>query len=92
MPEESIRDRDSPLDGLLDTLAPRLLRPKAELVAEIETRLTALLGVEVGEAFRAVAGRQRHAASSLNLDRAHKPALVLVAHVLEEAMSCTRES
>jgi hypothetical protein len=38
--------------------------------------------MEVAQAFRAVAARQRHNAPSLNLDRVHKSALVLVAHVL----------
>lgn len=77
---------DENLARLLDALAPRLNTPKAELVAEIEARLSALLGVEVREAFRAVAAKQHHAAPSLNLDRAHKSALVLIAHVFEEAL------
>lgn len=89
MAEES---KDSQLDVLLDELAPRLRTPKADLVVEIEMRLTALLGVEVGEAFRAVAARQQHAASSLNIDHVHKSGLVLLAHVLEEAMNRTHES
>lgn len=89
MAEES---KDSQLDVLLDELAPRLHTPKAVLVAEIEMRLTALLGIEAGEAFRAVAVRQQHAASSLNLDRVHKSGLVLLAHVLGEAMNRTHES
>ena len=83
--------KDSQLDGLLDALLPRLHTPKAALVGEIETRLTALLGVEVGEAFHAVAAKQQHAASSLNLDRVHKSTLVLVAHVLEEAVNRIRK-
>lgn len=75
---------DDKLARLIDALAPRFDTPKAELVMEIEARLTELLGVEVGEAFRRVASRQQHTATSLNLDRAHKSALVLLAHVLQE--------
>ena len=82
MVRESDSDKDLRLARVLDALAPRLETPKAELVAKIETRLTELLGVEVGEAFRAVAASQRHDAQSMNLDRAHKSALVIIAHVL----------
>ena len=89
-----MRERDlkqnSQLADLLEALAPRLLMPKAELVAEIEASLTACLGVEVREAFRAVAGHQRHTASSLNLDRVHKSALVLIAQALAELGQGTR--
>lgn len=79
-------DEDERLARLLSALAPRLLTPKAELVAEIEVGMSVLLGVEVREVFSAVAAKQQHAAPALNLDRAHKSALVLVAHVLAEAM------
>ncbi len=79
--------KDSQLDGLLDTLVPQLLTLKTDLVVEIETRLTALFGVEVGDAFQAVAARQQHAALSLNLDRVHMSWLVLIAHVLAAAMN-----
>jgi len=67
---------------VLDALAPRLETAKAALVAWIETRLTELVGVEVGEAFRAVAASQRHDARSMHLDRVHKSALVIIAHAL----------
>ena len=80
-------EQNSQLADLLEALAPRLHMPKAELVAEIEAGLTALLGVEVHEAFRAVAAQQRHTAPALNLDRMHKSALVLIAHVLAEMAS-----
>jgi hypothetical protein len=43
----------------------------------------------VREAFSSVAKKQRYSAESLNLERAHKPALVLVAHVLAEMMKRT---
>ena len=82
MVQESDSDKDFQLARVLDTLAPRLETPKAELVAEIEMRLTEMLGVEVGEVFRAVAASQRHDARSMNLDRVHKSALVILAHVL----------
>lgn len=78
---------ENALARLLDDLAPLLDKPKDELVTEIEGRLSELLGVEVGEAFRAVAARQHHAATSLNLDRAHKSALVLLTHVLANLLS-----
>ncbi len=82
MVEERGSDHTLQTARLLNALETRLQTPKAELVAEIETRLTELLGMEVAQAFRAVAARQRHNAPSLNLDRVHKSALVLVAHVL----------
>ncbi len=66
---------------MLDALAPRLGTPKAELVAEIETRLTELPGVEVGEAFRAVAASLRHNTQSMHLDRVHKSAPIIIAHL-----------
>ncbi len=82
MSMQSTTERDSQIPRLLDDLAPRLQTPKSELIAEIEARLTGILGLEVEEVFRAVAERQHHTASSLNLDRAHKSALVLIAHAL----------
>jgi hypothetical protein len=80
-------EQNSQLTDLLESLAPRLHTPKAALVAEIEARLTDCLGVEVREAFRAVAEQQHHTAPALNLDRMHKSALVLIAHVLAEMAS-----
>ena len=84
---ETDMEQNSQLSDLLEALAPRRHTPKAELVAEIEAGLTALLGVEVREAFRAVAEQQRHTAPALNLDRVHKSALVLIAYVLAERAS-----
>jgi hypothetical protein len=75
-------EKESQLNRLLETLAPRLTTPKAELVKEIEARLTTLLGIEAREAFDAVAAAQHYPAPSPNLDRVHKSALVLLAHVL----------
>ncbi len=82
MVQESDSDKDLRLARVLDALEPRLETAKAALVAEIETRLTELLGVEVGEAFRAVAASQRPDARSMHLDRVHKSALVIIAHAL----------
>ncbi len=87
MMKEGRSEKDSQLARLLDRFAPRLQTPKDDLVAEIEACLTALLGVEVKEAFRAVAAKQNHSAHSMNFDRAHKSALVLLAHVLTEETS-----
>ncbi len=81
MVQESDSDKDLQLARVLDALAPRLETPKAELVAEIEMRLTKMLGVEVGEVFRAVAVDQRHDARSMNLDRVHKSAPIIIAHL-----------
>lgn len=89
MVTERDMEQTTQLAGLLVALAPRLQTPKAELAAEIESRLTEFLGVEVREAFRAVAEKQQYAASSLNLDLVHKSALVLIAHVLAEIASRT---
>jgi predicted transcriptional regulator len=77
-----VSENEAQLNRLIEALAPRLSTPKAELVKEIEDRLTALLGVEVREVFERVAAAQHHPASSPNLDRVHKSALVLLAHVL----------
>jgi predicted transcriptional regulator len=81
----SMSEKELQLEQLLETLAPRLTTPKAELVQEIEAQLTALLGIEVREAFVAVATAQRYQSPSLNLDRVHKSTLVLLAYVLDKA-------
>ena len=78
-------EKELQLDRLLEALAPRLTAPKAKLVKEIEAQLSALIGIEVREAFVAVATAQRYQSSSLNLDRAHKSTLVLLAYVLGKA-------
>jgi len=49
--------------------------------------LTAFLGVEVREAFRAVAEQQQLTGASLNLDRVHKSVLALIAHLLAKMAS-----
>lgn len=78
-------EKELQLERLLETLAPRLTTPKAELVKEIEAQLSAHLGIDVKEAFVAVAAAQRYQSPSLNLDRAHKSTLVLLAYVLGKA-------
>lgn len=82
----SMSEKESHLVQLLEALAPRLSSPKAELVKEIEAQLTTLLGIEVQDAFTAIAAAQHHPALSLNLDRAHKSALVLISYVLEKTV------
>jgi hypothetical protein len=77
-----VSENEAQLNRLLEALSPRLDTPKAELVKAIEVQLTALLGVELREVFERVAAAQHHPASSPNLDRVHKSALVLLAHVL----------
>jgi translation initiation factor 2 alpha subunit (eIF-2alpha) len=78
-------EKELHLEHLLEALASRLTTPKSELVKEIEAQLTTLLGIEAREAFDAVAAAQHYPAPSLNLDRVHKSALILLAHVLGEA-------
>jgi hypothetical protein len=82
-----VSENEAQLNCLIEALSPRLSTQKAELVKEIEAQLTALLGVEVREVFERVAATQHHPASSPNLDRVHKSALVLLAHVLEKGQA-----
>lgn len=79
-------EKELQLEQLLETLAPSLTTPKVELVKEIEAQLTVLLGIKVKEAFIAVAAAQHYQSPSLNLDRVHKSALVLITYVLEKAV------
>lgn len=87
-----VSENEAQLNHLLEAMAPLLDTPKAELVKEIEAQLTALMGVEVREIFDKVADAQHHPALSPNLDRVHKSALVLLAHVLGKVQAGTRES
>jgi translation initiation factor 2 alpha subunit (eIF-2alpha) len=77
-----VSENEKQLNRLLEAVATRLETPKTELVKEIESQLSVLLGMDVQKAFKRVAAAQHHTAPSLNLDRAHKSALVLLAHVL----------
>lgn len=79
-------EKELQMDQLLEALTPLLTIPKAGLVKEIEAQLTELLGIEVREAFAAVAAAQRYQSPPLNLDRAHKSTLVLLAYVLDKAV------
>jgi hypothetical protein len=68
--------------NLLDAVADEINKSKADLVSDIEARLSELLGTNVKEAFDSVAAVQQIRGGAMNLNRAHKSALVLLAHVL----------
>jgi hypothetical protein len=68
--------------ALLDALANQVTKSKAELVADIEIRLSELLGMDVKKVFDSVAAAQQIRGGAMNLDRAHKSTLVLLAYVL----------
>ena len=67
---------------LLDDCADEINKSKADLISYIEARLSELLGMNVKEAFYSVAAAQQIRGGVMNLNRAHKSALVLLAHVL----------
>jgi hypothetical protein len=67
---------------MLDDFADEINKSKADLISEIEARLSELLGMNVKEAFDSVAAAQQIRGGGMNLNRAHKSALVLLAHVL----------
>lgn len=69
-------------NDLLEALAEQLSKSKAELVTEIENQVSKRLGVDVRQAFSTVATAQQIRGGAMNLDRAHKSMLVLLAHVL----------
>jgi hypothetical protein len=66
----------------LDAFANEINKSKADLVTDIESRLSELLGMNVKEAFELVATAQQIRGGAMNLNRAHKSTLVLLAHVL----------
>jgi predicted DNA-binding protein len=74
-------------DELLELLSSHLGKTKSELVREIEGQITRLLGKDVGESFETVAAAQQIRGGHMNLDRAHKSMLVLLAHILERVPS-----
>jgi predicted DNA-binding protein len=74
-------------DELLELLSRHLSKSKSELVREIEGQVTNLLGRDVGQSFEAVAAAQHIRGGHMNLERAHKSMLVLLAHVLEQVPS-----
>ena len=73
--------------ALLEALGEQLSKTKAELVADIEKELGQLLGMDVRQAFDSVTHVQQIRGGEMNLDRAHKSMLVLLAHVLAQSKS-----
>ena len=73
--------------ALLEALGEQLSKTKAELVADIEKELGQLLGMDVRQAFDSVTRVQQIRGGDMNLDRAHKSMLVLLAHVLTQSKS-----
>lgn len=70
--------------ALAEALAEQLSKSKAELVTDIEKELGELLGMDVRQAFNTVSQIQQIRGGSMNLDRAHKSMLVLLAHALSQ--------
>ena len=77
MEEQAIKN-----DPILAIVAEQLRKSKAELVSDIENHLSELLGMDVKQAFEKVASTQQIRGGAMNIDRAHKSALVLIAHAL----------
>ena len=85
-----VKEEHGPLSGeeknaLLEDLGAHLSKSKAELVTELEENLSALLGRDVRQAFNCIASAQQIRGGGMNLDRAHKSALVLLAYVLAQS-------
>lgn len=80
--EDKDRLSEQEKKALLDALANQVTKSKADLVANIETRLSELLGMNVKQVFDSVAAAQQIRGGAMNLDRAHKSMLVLLAYVL----------
>ncbi len=78
---------DSERNALLESLGNQLSKSKAELVADIEKQLSEQLGMDLQQAFSSVATHQQIRGGAMNLDRAHKSMLVLLAHVLAQRTS-----
>jgi len=77
MEEQEIKN-----DPILAVVAEQLRKSKAELVSDIENHLSELLGMDVNQAFEKVASTQQIRGGAMNIDRAHKSALVLIVHTL----------
>lgn len=73
--------------ALLEALGEQLSKTKAELVADIEKELGQLLGMDLRQAFDSVTHVQQIRGGDMNLDRAHKSMLVLLAHALAQSKS-----
>jgi hypothetical protein len=71
--------------ALVEALGEQLSKSKAELVTDIEKGLGDLLGMDVRQAFNSVSQIQQIRGGSMNLDRAHKSMLVLLAHALAQS-------
>jgi len=80
--EDKDRLSEQEKKALLDALANQVTKSKADLVADIETCLSELLGMDVKKVFDSVAAAQHIRGGAMNLDRAHKSMLVLLAYVL----------
>lgn len=77
-----MEDQEIKNDPILAVVAEQLRKSKAELVSDIEGHLSELLGMDVKQAFEKVASTQQIRGGAMNIDRAHKSALVLIAHAL----------
>ncbi len=84
---EEIHTQQTDSEQLIIALANELSLSKAELVECVERRLSELLGKDLSEAFRVVAVKQNIKGGSMNIDRAHKSVLVILAHVLNNIES-----
>lgn len=80
---ERIQTQQTDSDLLIVALADELSLSKAELVEYIERRLEELLGKDLTEAFETVAAKQNIKGGMMNIDRTHKSALVILAHLLK---------
>lgn len=82
---EEIHAQQTDSEPLIVALANELSLSKAELVECIECRLGELLRRDLIEAFEVVAAKQNIKGGMMNIDRAHKSVLVILAHVLNNA-------
>lgn len=84
---EELHIQQSNGEALIVSLTDELSLSKAELVENIERRLGELLGDDLKEAFKVVAAKQNIKGGTMNIDRAHKSLLVILAHVLNKVVS-----
>jgi len=77
-----MEDQEIKNDPVLAVVAEQLRKSKAELVSDIEGHLSELLGMDVKQTFEKVAAMQQIRGGAMNIDRAHKSALVLIAYAL----------
>jgi len=86
-----MEDQETKNQPVLEAVAAQLRKSKAELVADIEERLSELLGTDVKQAFEDIASAQQIRGGAMNIDRAHKSALVLLAHALSQVECRSQE-